>query len=194
MEGKNTGAVVFILLFITMCAIVGSCFMAFIFPNKQIKVADPQIIVADGILVRDAEGQQIQTLKLSTSKVGLKPVTGEEDDVFSIPITVTDTQGSEGLYGKFYVESNINWKLVLTDIRIDDENASLERKHIKVGLKNVKDSSQTLENDDIIIATEEASLQTKEYTFYVWLHPSAGDELIGKTISFKLNFEDNITE
>ena len=190
MEGKNTGAVVFTLLFIMFCAVIGSCFMAFIYPTKQIKVDNPKLIRDSGISVKNEGGEELNELSLSTLKTGLKPVTGEEDDEYEIPITVTDKQGSEGLYSKFYLTSDSAWSLYITNIQISSEsNASVERKHIKVGLKDVSESSQTLEGDKVKIASGEVLTEPKEFTFYVWLHASAGSSLVGSTISFDLSFE-----
>jgi|GEM_PF-5791648 len=190
MEGKNTGAVMFTIFFILLCATIGSAFMAFIYPEKKITVDNPQLVKTSGVSITDSEGNEVESLELSTSKLGLKPATGEEDDEFSIPTTVTDKQGSEGLYAKFYLSSTNAWTLYVTNISIDGStNAASEREHIKVGLKDVADSSQTLKGDKVRIASGEATNEPQEFTFYVWLHASAGDDLVGAKISFDLLFE-----
>lgn len=190
MEAKNTGAIMVTIFFILLCAIIGSCFMAFVYEEKKITITDPKIVSADGIEILDSEGNAINELKLSTSKLGIKPVTGEEDSETDIPSTVTNSNGSEGLYATFKLKSDTAWKLYITNINIESESdAEGEREHIKVGLLDVKDSVQTLEGDKILIASGEATTEPMEFTFLFWLHSHAGDELIGSTISFELLFE-----
>ena len=190
MEGKNTGAVVFTIFFILFCAVIGSCFMAFIYPTKKITIEDPKINKIEGITLTNNDGEEIDSLKLSSSKLGLKPATGEEDKDYEIPTTVTDKVGSEGLYSTFYLTSSINWKLYVTNVKIESpQDATIEREHIKVGLKDVKNSSQTLKEDKTLIASGEPTGEPQEYTFYVWLHGAAGESLIGAQISFELTFE-----
>ena len=125
--------------------------------------------------------------------MGLKPVTGEDDPDYEIPTTVTDQKGSEGLYSTFYLTSQTKWTLYVTDIKVEGaENVSNEREHIKVGLKDVLNSSQTLEGDKVKIASGNAISEPLEMTFYVWLHSLSGEALVGANISFTLSFEEDV--
>ena len=164
--------------------------MAFIYPTKKIVVNDPKINKIEGITLTNSDGEEIESLKLSSSKLGLKPATGEEDKDYEIPTTVTDKVGSEGLYSTFYLTSSVNWKLYVTNVKIESpQDATIEREHIKVGLKDVKNSSQTLKEDKTLIASGEPASEPQEFTFYVWLHGAAGESLVGAKISFDLTFE-----
>lgn len=190
MEAKNTGAVMATIFFIVMCAIIGSCFMAFVYEDKKVSVNDPKIVSFEGLQVINSKDENITSVKLSSSKLGLKPATGKEDSETEIPSTVTAQNGSEGLYGKFEVKSNSNWKLYVTNVTIDSKvDSTSEREHIQVGLLDVKNSVVTLEQDKTMIASGEASDEFKEFTLLVWLHASAGNSLIGANISFDLVFE-----
>lgn len=190
MEAKNTGAIMATIFFIILCTIIGTCFMAFVYADKKVQVKDPQIAVQSGIEVLDEKGSTISSVKLSVSKLGLKPVTGEEDAETKVPSTVNDKMGTEGLYGSFSVKSSVNWALYVTDIQIEAEkNTDEERENIKVGLKDVPESTQTLEGNKVLIATGLASETPVKHTLFVWLHAHAGDDLIGSKISFTLSFE-----
>ena len=63
---------------------------------------------------------------------------------------------------------------------------------IKVGLKDVLNSAQTLEGDKIKIASGNATSEPLEMTFYVWLHSLSGEALVGANISFTLSFEIDV--
>ncbi|MCR5553224.1 MAG: hypothetical protein K6F08_00540 [bacterium] len=193
MEGKNTGAVMLTIFLILFFAIIGSSFMAFVYPGKKVVVGDPIIVLENGINVTNDKNETITSLKLSTSKLGLKPVTGEDDPDYEIPTTVTDQKGSEGLYSTFYLTSQTKWALYVTDIKVEgDENVADEREHIKVGLKDVLNSAQTLEGDKIKIASGNATSEPLEMTFYVWLHSLSGEALVGAKILFTLSFEIDV--
>ena len=193
MEGKNIGAVMLTIFLIIFFAIIGSSFMAFVYPGKKVVVNNPKIVSASEISITDDNNRKLEKLELSTSKLGLKPVTGEDDPDYEIPTTVTDQKGSEGLYSTFYLTSQTKWAIYVTDIVVSGaENVSDEREHIKVGLKNVLNSSKTLEGDKVKIASGEATSEPIEMTFYVWLHSLSGQALVGANISFSLSFENDV--
>lgn len=190
MEAKNTGAVMATIFFIVMCAIIGSCFMAFVYEDKKVSVTDPKVVGFEGLQIINSKDEEINSIKLSSAKLGIKPATGKEDSETKIPSTVTAENGSEGLYGKFKVKANVNYNIFVTNVVINSKNDSTEeRENIQVGLLDVKDSVVTLEQDKTLIATIEASEDFKEFTLLVWLHAHAGEPLIGATISFDLVFE-----
>ena len=127
-------------------------------------------------------------------KLGLKPATGEEDSVSNIPSTVTDEQGTEGVYAKFKIQSSQVVKIVIRNINIetkeDQEKVNKERKNICVAIKELENSAVSLEKDQVVLGDISASSEMKEYTLLVWLCGKAGDDLEGSTISFDLNFEN----
>lgn len=190
MESKNTGAIMVTIFFILTCAIIGSCFMAFVYPEKKVTVASPRVTAAEGITVTDKKGQTVQTIELSKSKLGLKPVTGKENCDTDIPSTVTDRTGSEGVYGVFKIKSTVAWKMYVTDVKVETKaEPGDQREHIQVALKDVQKSCQNLKEDKILLTSGESGDEEKEFTLLVWLHSHAGNEFTGAKISFNIVFE-----
>ena len=190
MEGKNTGAIITAIFVIILSAIIGSCFMAFVYADKKVLVSDPKIFADSGIIVADEKENLIEELTLSTSKLGLKPVTSEEDSETLIPFSVTDSVGSEGLYASFWIKTASSFKMIVKDISIEAPgNAESEREHIKVGLLDIKDSVKDLAQSEVQIYQGGAETDFKKFTFFVWLHGHTGQELTGAKISFNLYFQ-----
>ena len=189
MDGKNTGAVLATIFFIVVCALIGSTFMAFVYEDKKVVVNNPSIISGAEISVTDEKGNALSSLTLSKTTLGLKPATGEEDAETNIPFTITDTVGTEGQYAKFFVKSDVNFNIFVKNINIESkENTAQERKHICVGIKNEKETTKTLEEDNILLYSGVANTEPKELTFFVWLHAHASNILAGAKISFDLEF------
>ena len=189
MEGKNIGAVLSTLFFIVVCALIGSCFMAFVYEDKKVVITNPRIILSEGVQVFGENGEPISSLELSKTTLGLKPATGEEDAVTHIPFTITDTVGTEGQYAKFLVSSTSDFSIYVININVEsNEDATDERKHICVGIKNEKETTKTLEENSVLLYSATATTESKELTFFVWLHAHAGNTLAGAKISFDLAF------
>ena len=191
MEGKNTGAIITTIFFIVVCAIVGSSFMAFVYEDKKVSILNPNVIIDGGISVTtQGDKSGVSSLVLSKALLGLKPATGKEDAITNIPLTITDTIGTEGQYVKFFVCSQSDYNIYVTNINIDaKEDANEERKHICVGIKNEKETAKTLEEDNVLLYSGEKTETEKELTFFVWLHAHAGQKLVGAKISFDLLFK-----
>lgn len=190
MEGKSTGAIMATIFFTIVCAIVGSCFMAFVYEHKKVIIVNPKIILDSGISVRTESQSNANSLVLSKALLGLKPATGKEDAVTHIPFTITDTIGTEGQYAKFFVTSASDYNVYVKNINVEgQEDATGERKHICVGIKNEKETTKTLEEDKVLLYSGTPTEKPKELTFFVWLHAHAGQKLIGSKISFDLSFE-----
>ncbi len=190
MEGKNTGAVMATIFFIIICAIIGSCFMAFVYKDKKITVADVGIKTTEGITVSNKNGESVETVKLSSANLGLKPVTGKEDKTTNIPSTVTSTNGSEGVYGQFCVTATAKWSVYITDVVINSgAEVESERENIFVALEEVEGSATEISGDKVLLASGDASSEPQKFTILVWLHSHAGQPLVGANISFNLTFE-----
>lgn len=190
---RNLATTICVILSALTFITVGSCFSAFLYKREIVKVENPQIILADGVKVYNLDDKEVNSLELSTMKLGLKPATGEEDSVSNIPSTVTDEQGTEGVYAKFKIQSSHDVKIVIKNIKIetkeDQEKVDKERKNICVAIKELEGGAVSLEKDQAVLGNISASSEMKEYTFLVWLCGKAGDDLEGSTISFDLNFE-----
>jgi hypothetical protein len=63
-----------------------------------------------------------------------------------------------------------------------------ERKNIFIGVKDVKNSVKSLENDGVEICRYSDFAEPVKITFLIWLGAFASEELEGAKISFDLNF------
>ena len=194
MNRKNIATTIATILACFLFITIGSCFSAFLYKQEIVKVQNPKVVLAENMAIFDAQGDKtIEEIKLSTIKLGLKPATGEEDSVSNIPSTVTDKQGSEGVYSKFKFYAPEGAKVVIRDIKIESKNdrekVEEERKNICVAIKEIKDSSVNLEQDEVVLGNLLVSDERQEYTFLVWLCGKTGDDLEGSTISFTLYFD-----
>ena len=192
---RNLATTVCVILSALTFIIIGSCFSAFLYKREIVKVENPKIIIADYMQVFSSEDDSvIRELELSTIKLGLKPATGEEDALSNIPSTVTDKQGTEGIFAKFKFFAPNGARVVINNIKIksklDLEKVEKERKNICVAIKEIEGSAVSLEKEEVVLGELLASDKRQEYTFLVWLCGKAGDDLEGSTISFDLCFQN----
>ena len=194
MEKKSVSASMLILYLAALFAVVGSCFYAFVFKDKQIKIEKVAILADEEILVyNDENKEQIATaLNLSDMEIGIRPATGKLDQETQIPSTITDEGTSEGYYAAVYVEAKTNYKIVLKNINIESEKDDLltkeERKNIFISIKDIANTTKNLEKDETEIVLFEDVSTLQKLTFFIWLGQSAGDDLQGAKISFDLAF------
>ena len=183
MEKKSVSASMLILYLAALFAVVGSCFYAFVFKDKQIKIEKVAIL---------AEEQIATALNLSDMEIGIRPATGKLDQETQIPSTITDEGTSEGYYAAVYVEAKTNYKIVLKNINIESEKDDLltkeERKNIFISIKDIANTTKNLEKDETEIVLFEDVSTLQKLTFFIWLGQSAGDDLQGAKISFDLAF------
>ena len=196
MNKRNIATTMVLLLSALVFAVVGSCFINFIYKDEKITVKDPSIIAANGVLVYDAKDKTktpIGKLKFSDMELGLKPVTGEVDSETNVPSTVTDKNGSEGVYASVKVTAAAGLKVVVKNIKLttteDAEKIKQERENMFVSLKDVKDSTNNFKEDVITLATFNEAQEDSELTILFWLDGKAGELLKGCTISFDISFE-----
>ena len=191
---KNIAPVVATILSGLLFIVIGSCFSAFLYKDEIIKIENPKVIVNGGVSVYDKEGEKVvDAIEFSELKLGLKPVTGEIDKETNIPVTVTEKKGTEGQYGKVKVLAPQGAKIYITNVKIDKDNASEkteeEKKNIMVAIKEIKQSSVTIDKEKVYLGDLNASEEKVDLTFYVWLSDKATEELKSATISFVVNFE-----
>lgn len=194
MNKKSVSASILVMFCALTFAVIGACFATFVYKDKMIKFDEIKVVSASGIEVFDDEKltNKVTKLKLSDMKLGLKPATGELDAETEIPSTITDKNGSEGYYETIYVKTSSAFKVVVTNIKIENEEnqekAEKERENIFVAIKDVKDSTKSLENDEIEIASFDGGSDKIELVFLFWLSSLSGDELVGSKISFDIEF------
>lgn len=196
MNKKSVSATILILFLALTFSVIGACFMTFVYKDTKIEFKDIKIVASSGIEVFDDDkmSEKIDKLKLSDMKLGLKPATGEVDAETEIPSTITDEGTSEGYYETVYIKSATAFKVVVKNIKIenekDKEKAEGERENIFVAIKDKKDSTKSLENNEVEIASFEGNENGQKIVFLFWLGALSGDELVGSKISFDIEFKN----
>ena len=190
---KSVAVCVTAVFYIMLFAVVGSCFMAFKYEDEKVVVNDPMIYANAGISVVDTKtNKPIEKLTFSEVKLGLKPVTGEQAHDTKIPVTVTDKNGSEGIYAKFKVLSDNSITIKVKNLVItgnDKLEIDKERKNIWFALKGVEDSAKDFEDEEITLTTNQEASEGKEYTMFFWLSSVASEDFEMCTISFDVVIE-----
>ena len=194
MEKKSVSATILILFMSLFFAVVGSSFFYFEYWSKRTLVEKVGIVADESIQIFHDEKltKKASELKLSDMEIGLKPATGELDNETQIPSTINDQGTSEGYYATIFVKSSGNFRIQLSNIKIDSSHDELlikeERKNIFIGIKDLKNSVKTLENDGVEICRYSDVSKPVEITFLIWLGSLASDELEGAKISFDIKF------
>ena len=194
MNKKSVAASILVVFLAVLFSVVGVCFSYFVFTDTKIEVKKVLISTAQGIDVFEDENLTKRTtnLKLSNMDLGIKPATGEIDSETQVPSTITDTGTSEGYYASVYVKTTLDFKVVVKNISIESKKNKLdvkeERKNIFVSIKDVKNSTKSLENDEIELVELKDVSGVQKLTFFIWMGALAGELLEGAKISFSLDF------
>lgn len=193
MKKKSVAATVVVILSTIVFAVIGACFTAFVYGKTKIEVENIKVN-ATGIEVFNDKDlkEKCEKIKLSDMKLGLKPATGELDKETMIPSTITDEGTSEGYYAKVYIPVGSSFKIVVNNIKIETTKNKIEaeeqRKNIFIAIKDVKNASKSLKEDEFELANFSNITETYELTFLIWIGSLSGEELAGSKISFDLNF------
>ena len=195
MNKKNIATTIILILCSVLFAVTGSTFMNLLYQKNKIVVKDPVVIVSDGVLVSaqdDENDTQIAYLKFSDMNLGLKPVTGKVDQQTNIPSTVTDKNGTEGLYSAIKITAPVGLSIKLTNIKIESdqeyEKLEIERKNMWIALKDVKNSANNLQQNEVVLYTSQNQLDQTEFVVLFWLDSNVGKTLKGAKISFEMHF------
>ena len=194
MDKKSVAASILVGFLALVFAVIGACFSSFVFSYTKIEISSVAVKTASGIEVFEDEKltKKINSLKLSKQELGIKPATGEVDAETQIPSTINAENTTEGYYSKVFVKSTINYKIVISNIKIETERNLIEaeeqRKNIFVAIEDIKNTTKSLENDEIEIVSLEKNSEPQELVFLFWLSSFAGEELEGSKISFSLEF------
>ena len=194
MERENLAKTISIILSTLFFIVIGSCFSAFLYKNEMVEVENPKVYLSDGMQVFNASGDKIiDSLELSKMPLGLKPVTGEEDADTNIPATVTDKQGSEGLYAKFRVFIPDGAVVKIKDIKFEStqnkDDIERERDNVFVAVKEIDESAHSLETSEVILGNLPPSDERQSLTFYIWLSAKTGTVFKSVNISFNIYFD-----
>lgn len=194
MEKKSVSATFLVIFLALTFSVIGICFSVYVYQDTKIVIENITISTTGISVYSDKDLQNSATsLNLSNMDLGLKPATGELDSETQIPSTITDEGTSEGYYATVYVPAGVNFKITITNVVIDTKEneieANNERKNIFISIKDIENSTKSIEEDITEIATFSNVTETQKLTFLIWLGSLAGDELVGSKISFTLNFE-----
>ena len=194
MEKKSVSATFLVIFLALTFSVIGICFSVYVYQDTKIVIENITISTTGISVYSDKDLQNSATsLNLSNMDLGLKPATGELDSETQIPSTITDEGTSEGYYATIYVPAGVNFKITITNVVIDTKEneieANNERKNIFISIKDIENSTQSIEEEVTEIATFSNVTETQKLTFLIWLGSLAGDELVGSKISFTLNFE-----
>ena len=194
MEKKSVAATILVLFTALTFSVIGICFSVYKYQDTKIEITEVKIVASRISVYSDKNlTKEAKTLKLSDMKLGLKPATGKLDTESEVPSTITNEGTSEGYYASVFVPAGKNYKIFVTDIKIktnrNQMEANNERKNIFVSIKDIENSTKSLENDRTEIVKFENTTENQELIFLIWLGSLASDELIGAKISFTLSFE-----
>lgn len=194
MEKKSVSATILVLYLALLFSVIGVCFSVFIYEKNKILVKNVKVTASSRIDVFSDKDltKKCEELKLSNMDIGLKPATGEIDKESQVPSSITNEGTSEGYYSTVYVNTSINYKIVVSDVKIetkkDEIKVNEERKNIFISIMDVKNSTKSLENDETELVRFSDVSETQKLTFLIWLGSLADDVLIGARISFTIQF------
>lgn len=195
MEKKSVSATILVIYLALIFSVIGACFSSFVFAYTKIEVESVALSSSNGIELFEDKNltKKANKLKLSNMDLGLKPATGELDAESGIPSTITNEGTSEGYYAEIYLKATSNCRVVVKNINIDTERNKLEaneeRKSIYVSILDVKNTTKSLEDDEVELVVFENVTEPKKLVFLIWLDSLAGDELEGAKISFDIDFQ-----
>lgn len=194
MNKKSFAASVLVIFLAILFAVVGSCFSAFVYKDTKIEIKSIELKTVPEIEIFSDEQMSkiVSKLKLSEMKLGLKPATGEIDQETQIPSTITDKGTSEGYYSTIFVKTEVGYKIVIKDVEIKTEKNEIEvneeRKNIFVSIKDIENSTKSIEKEETEIVLFSDVSEPQKLTFLIWLGSFAGDVLEGAKISFVIDF------
>lgn len=197
MNKKSVAASVLVIFMAIVFSVIGICFSYFEYAERKIIVSEVKVVAAEGITVYEDKDlkNKAENLKLSDMTIGLKPATGELDQETQIPSTINDEGTSEGYYATVFVKTSSNYKILVKNVKIESDKDETEikeqRKNIFIAIKDVKNSTKSIEKDETEIAAFEDVSETQKLTFYIWLSSLSDDVLEGAKISFTLDFVTN---
>ncbi len=195
MNKKSVAATTVVLFASLVFTVIGVCFSSFVYKDTRILISEVSLASSNGIsLYQDKNLTKKATkLVLSDMELGLKPATGEVDAENKIPSTINDQGTSEGYYSTIYVESDVDFKVIVKNIQIKSDKNALdikkERENIFISIKDLSNSTKSLENEITEIALFQDVSETQKLTFYIWLGAHADKILEGAKISFEISFE-----
>ena len=185
MDKKTVATTILSFLILIFLACVGATISTYGVEPQKVEVKQIKVVGKNGIIIKDDDGKEITELEVKSSSVGVRPSTGEEDSVTSIPTTVNDQVGTEGAYATFKLSSNESWKIILNSCTLTsgvEEN--LENVRIAIMEKDAK-AINGAEKGAILYEGE--PVQDKCFVVVVWLDKDTTKTIVGADISIEID-------
>ena len=173
MEKKSVSATVLVIFLSVFFAVIGICFSMFEYKDKKIVIENVRVTKAEGLEVFSDEKLErpAESLELSELEHGLKPATGELDADTQIPSTIDSTGKSEGYYSTVYLKAGKSCKIVVKDVVIETKKDKTlvdeQRKNLFVAIEGIKESTKSLEDDEVLLATLDKVEENTKLTFLI---------------------------
>lgn len=183
MDKRNIGMFLGYLFSFVFIAVIGMSFSAFVDKKQQVVVEAVFFVNAEGIVAQkngETGGDSASKIKFKSSKIGVKPVSGELDTQTDIPYTVTSKIGSEGAFAKFQILSSKNWELVLQGSEGVSEK---ELENVMVSVEDTKVKAISLADIGGLLAKGEAKVRPQKFVIMVWLDQHVGKDIIASKIN-----------
>jgi len=183
MDKKTVATTIFACLIVVFIMLTGATISAYKVSKEKVEVSKIDVFAGSGVLVTDKDGNNLTTLKVKSSAVGVRPATGEEDNDTSIPTTVNDAVGTEGAYATFCLTAQGDYQIIL-------KNCSLTNG--EENLKNVRVAIMEEENEAICgcykgaVLAKGTNANNKETVVVVWLDKPTTKTIKGAKISLEL--------
>ena len=184
MEKKTIATTISGILILALIISIGATLSAFKVSKEKVEVKSIVVKADTGISITDKDGKQLESLKINSSSIGVRPATGEEDNKTQVPSTINDNIGTEGAYALFYISTDRPWCIVLNSCSLtagEDENLD----NVRMALLDKK--SEAVKGDEIgkTLGCGEGC-QDKEITVAVWLDADAKKSIASADIHIEL--------
>lgn len=190
MDKKNIATTISGLLILIFIIVIGATLSAFKVDRLKVEVKSIRVEAEDGIFVMDEKGNAINELKVKSSKVGVRPATGEEDSSTHIPSTINDSVGTEGAYATFKIKSDKSYKIVLLDCKLTEgEDDNLE--NVRIAIMDKK--SESIKGNELgAVLTVDEAYEPKETVVVVWLDADTTKSIASSDILIVLGIVYNL--
>ncbi len=184
MDKKNIATTISGLLILIFIVVIGTTLSAFKVDKLKVEVKSIKVEAENGIFVIDEKGNSISDLEVKSSKVGVRPATGEEDSSTHIPSTINDSVGTEGAYATFKIKSEKEYKMVLLDCKLtagEEENLD----NVRIAIMDKK--SESVKGSELgAVLTVGVAPEPKETVIVVWLDADTTKSIASSDISIVL--------
>ena len=184
MDKKTVATMLLCYLILIFLITVGATVSTFGVEPKKVEVKKIEIISEAGITIKSDKDKEMTELEVKSSSVGVRPATGEEDSITSIPTTVNDQVGTEGAYASFKLSSSENWKIVLKSCSLTKgEDQNLE--NVRVAIME-KDAEAKKGTDVGAVLYKGEAVKDKCLVVVVWLDKDATKSIVGADIFIQI--------